>query len=260
MNSIYQYDNLVAIYDSWSNADPAAALTLDFYIEISSSQDHIVELGVGNGRIALEFAKRGKRVTGVDISGIMIGECEKKARSLGLSQFIQLVRSDIRDFCLAEPAKWIIMPFRTIGHLLSTEDKRDGLRNIYNRLAPGGVLVFDHYVFNEKWARSFHGVPRLMSKSVVAETAKTTYVWDTYLYYFDEQRMDCTITLEEVNVDGSVVTRRHYPLNFSWIDPIQVRTLLTEVGFDILDVFGSFRKEPMLAESKEQIWVVRRPN
>jgi len=259
MKTITEYDYLAHIYSDWSNADPAAALTLRFYLNISSDKNTIVELGIGNGRIALELAKQGKKIIGIDVSETMIKNCEEAASALGVADNIRVIKSDIRDFSLDEPADWIIIPFRTIGHLLSLDDKRQGLTNIYNQLTPGGTLIFDHYIFNKDWARSHDGISRLMCKKNDLPSKRTYYVWDTYLYQFEQQLMDCTITIEETNDNGLVLERSHNNLSFSWIYPNQVKDLLIDTGFEIVEVFGSFNKDPLVETSKEQIWVVRRP-
>lgn len=257
-----EYDGLADIYDPWSAADPAAASTLHFYTDICcQAKGTIVELGVGNGRIAVEVAETcNKNVVGLDISDEMLARCRQKAKSRGVADLVELVNADFRAFCLGRRVALIIMPFRTFGHLLTRCDKLTALRQVYSHLVPGGRFVFDHYVFDENWARSHDGVPRLMCRSLDESTGRAEYVWDTYLYDFETRSMDCTITVEQVGVDGTVVLRRHHPLSFSWVEPDQVRRMLMEVGFEIEKLYGSFDRSPFDDKSKEQIWVVKRPS
>lgn len=255
-----EYDRLVSVYDEWSAADPASSATLRFYVDLCLGMEgSVVELGVGHGRIALELAKLGKRVIGIDISESMLRELQKRARERGVSDLIHIINTDIRHFQLPEPANLIILPFRTFGHLLSLEDKMSGLRQIYKQLKPGGIFVFDHYVINTTWARNHHGVPKLMCKIIDNNTGNYRYIWDTYLYDFQNQIMDCTITIEEADVNGNVLRRQHAPLSFSWVDPAQVREIFDQVGFQVNALFGSFMREPFGENSKEQIWLASKP-
>jgi len=256
-----EYDNLAKIYDPWSAADPSSALTLRFYLEMCNGpEETIVELGIGNGRIAVEIAQHcNKHIVGIDISEQMLIECKLKAKTRGVDQLFHLIKADFQDFRLPIPAKLIIMPFRTFGHLLTMEHKMAALQQVYKQLAPGGKFIFDHWIFNENWARFHNGVPRLMCKTYDKSNAKNLFIWDTYQFNFDNQITDCFITVEEAEDDGTVINRKHFPLSFSWIEPNQVREMLDKVGFEIEELFGSFDKQPFTTSSKEQIWVVKRP-
>ena len=55
---------------------------IDFLLnELSLPEySHILDMGCGTGRHAIELARRGYRVTGVDISSGMLAEAEKAAR------------------------------------------------------------------------------------------------------------------------------------------------------------------------------------
>lgn len=255
-----EYDNLADIYEPWSAADPAADLTQQFYLCISGGiRGSVVELGVGTGRIAVEIAARyGRNVIGIDLSEVMLTKCRARARARGVEHLIQLTKADIREFCLPEPADLIIMPFRTFGHLLSVDDKLAALRQIYSQLAPGGVLVFDHYVFNENWARNHNGVPRLMCTVHDGSTGNKEFVWDTYRYDFSVQLMECIITVEVAEANGIVFSRQHCPLSFSWVEPDQVRSWVQDIGYEVRRVYGSFDKKPFNPSSTEQIWVLGR--
>ena len=57
------YDDWVSIYDVWADTTEITKRNLPFYVEqMASASGPVVELGVGNGRIAIEVAKRGKVV------------------------------------------------------------------------------------------------------------------------------------------------------------------------------------------------------
>jgi SAM-dependent methyltransferase len=256
-----EYDELIDIYDARSAANPAAWATVRFYTELCRSfREEIVELGIGNGRIALEIAKGGQRITGIDISERMLEQCRARAKSLGLMDQLSLQLADIKNFSLPTPAELIILPFRTFGHLLTMEDRLQGLSNVYSQLAPGGYFAFDHYIFNETWARQHNGIPILICRTRHSLTDNDLLIWDTYTYQFNEWRLQCLITVEELTSDGIMIKRSHRSMNFSYIEPDQVKELLCRTGFEIVNLFGSFEKAPFDAQSsKEQIWIVRRP-
>lgn len=257
--SIPEYDLLATVYDVWATADPAYIPSRDFYVQLcAEAEGVIVELGVGTGRIAVEVAKRNRSIIGVDISTSMLEQCRGKAAEAGVQDSIKLIKCDIRSFTLCQKAHLIILPFRSIGHFLSLEDKNQVLQRVYDQLVPGGQFVFDHYIFNEQWARNHDGIPRLMYSHLSANDGGL-FIWDTYRYDFATQQMSCFITIERSDNQGKILEKSHCPLSFSWILPEQVRRLALEIGFEVAALYGDFSYADFSANSPNQVWVLRRP-
>lgn len=254
-----EYDRLVSVYDLWSAADPASGSTLEFYAaESVATAGAVVELGVGNGRIALEVARRGKAITGVDISGAMLGSLREKAEACGVADRVRLIQADAREFSLHEPAALITFPFRSIGHLISDEDKLGALANILLNLQPGGRLLFDHYILSKAWAEAHKGLPHLMC-TIGSGANGYTLVWDVYQFDFQTQTMTCYVIEEVINPLGEVLRKTYHPLSFSWIEPQQMEGLLRTAGFEVEAVYGDFDRGPLTDDSRQQIWSARRP-
>lgn len=57
---------------------------------------HLIDIGCGTGRHAVEFAKRGFRVTGVDLSSGMLEQARAKAAAAGVD--VEFVHADAREF------------------------------------------------------------------------------------------------------------------------------------------------------------------
>jgi SAM-dependent methyltransferase len=254
-----EYDAFADIYDVWVQSAPVAGRNQPFYIEEYVRTDGLaVELGIGNGRIAIEAARRGKPVSGVDSSAEMLARCRERADAAGVAPLLTLHQADFRDFALPEPAHLIAIPFHTIGHLVTIEDKRAALRRIHSHLVPGGRLIFDHFVFNPESARR-NASPGLHAEYTDAATGRDVLLWAGATYDFAAQTMRLIAWTDELDEEGVVVRRRYRRLSFSWIEPEQVRALLSETGFEIETLYGDFDRSPFGPESPEQIWVARRP-
>ena len=79
------YDQLSAVYDVWSAADPVAEPTISFYKEIVLKvSGPVLELGIGTGRIAIELMKNGRDVIGIDVSEKIMAVCRRKAEECKL--------------------------------------------------------------------------------------------------------------------------------------------------------------------------------
>ena len=101
---VSEYDAFAAIYDDWS-----AHMTEDvpFYVELArEAEGPIVELAVGNGRVAIPVAREtGRKVIGIDRSPAMLAQARERAAAAGVN--VELREGDIRDLELAEPAALI---------------------------------------------------------------------------------------------------------------------------------------------------------
>ncbi len=259
MHRTAEYDTFADIYDVWVEMAPSAHRALPFYVEAYlSSDDPVVELGVGNGRIALEAARQGKAIVGVDASAEMLRRCRERAEALGVADRLTLIQADFRDFQLPEPAWLIAIPFHTIGHLVTPEAKREGLRHIYSQLAPGGRLILDHFIFRPEIARQ-HQAPSLRTEYTDPQTGHDVLLWVLTRYNFETQAMRILAWTDELDDEGVLIRRRYRRLSFSWIEPDQMRALLEEAGFEIEALYGDFDRSPLTETSPEQVWIVRRP-
>lgn len=254
-----EYDNLAEVYERWSTGDEAYYPSLQFYLKQAEKySDNLVELGIGTGRIALELAKHNYNITGIDISENMLQLCRENFTQAGLSDRLELIEADITAFELEKKADLILLPFRTIGHLIGEEEFEKGFLNIYNQLKPGGLFIFDHYIFDKAWAVAHERSPRFMY-SGIADSGEQIYIWDTYKYQYEEQIINCYITVERGDENNTVIKRSHYPLKFSWIYPEQVKRQIQKTGFLVKHLYGDFDERPFDENSVNQIWVLEKP-
>ena len=119
---------------------------IDFLIEEMDlpKGSRILDIGCGTGRHAIELAKHGYTVTGVDISSGMLTEAEVTARDEGVE--IELVNSNAEDFRSESVYDAAICLCEGAFCLLGEEDdphERDLtiLRNIFAALKPGGKFI-----------------------------------------------------------------------------------------------------------------------
>jgi ubiquinone/menaquinone biosynthesis C-methylase UbiE len=260
VNAKSEYDTFADIYGIWTSSASVTARNLPFYVELCrATPGPVAELGVGDGRIAVEVAKAGKAIAGVDSSTEMLHRCRARAQAEGVLNRLTLIHADFREFSLPQPAELITIPFHTIGHLVTMEDKRAGLRRIYSQLAPGGRLVFDHFVFDMELARSRQNLASLRAEYTHPETGRDTLLWVTTRYEPETQTMRIIAWTDEIDAVGVQVRRQYRRLSFSWLEPEQTRMLLEEAGFEIEALYGDFDRSPFTEDSPEQIWVARRP-
>ena len=99
----------------------------------------ILDIGCGTGRHAVELARRGYRVTGVDISSGMLAEAERAASEAGVK--VEWVQADATTFTPTELFDASICLCEGAFGLLGTDDDHSEhdlniLRNISAALKP----------------------------------------------------------------------------------------------------------------------------
>jgi ubiquinone/menaquinone biosynthesis C-methylase UbiE len=254
-----EYDSFAEIYAVWTDTAASTRANLSFYLDAyAAAEGPIVELGVGDGRIAVEAATQGRHVIGVDASPAMLALCRQRAQQAGVRDNITLLEADFREFELEEPAGLISLPYHSIGHLLTLDDKRQALRQVFTQVRPGGRFIFDDFLMTPALKRHMRQVQLRAAYRSPAGTE--VLLWVTSL--LDEPSQSVTVVTweDELTVDGLLDRRRYRRLSLSWLEPTQTRALLEDAGFDIDACYGDFQRTPFAqATAREQIWIVRRP-
>src|SRR5215203_5556003 len=108
-----------------------------FYVGLAREADGpLVELAVGNGRVAVPVAQAtGRPVIGIDSSPAMLEQARVRAAKAGVD--LQLREGDMRDLELDEPAALIYCPFRALLHLPTWADRRRTFERVASSLRPG---------------------------------------------------------------------------------------------------------------------------
>jgi SAM-dependent methyltransferase len=99
--------------------------------------DPILDVGAGTGRIALDLARRGHRITALDSDAELLDELARRAEGAT----VDTVLADARDFDLGRRFALCMVPMQTIQLLGGSEARTRFLRCARRHLLPGGVLA-----------------------------------------------------------------------------------------------------------------------
>jgi ubiquinone/menaquinone biosynthesis C-methylase UbiE len=226
------WDAFAVDYDKWS-----AAMTEDvpFYAELAREADGpVVELGVGNGRVAVPVAQEiGRPLLGIDISPAMLAQAKANAEAAGVE--LELCEGDMRELALDEPAALIYCPFRALMHLPTWADRRRTFERIAASLQPGGRFAWNAFVFNPHIAARIDG--QWQDDAAVRHRVDQTPA---------EARID--LTLE----NGTTIA-------LYWSTRAEWEGLLDVAGLETEALYGWFDRRPFDEKSEEFVWVARRP-
>ena len=141
-------------YGEWS-----AHMTADvaFYVELArAAQGPVVELAVGDGRVAIPVAlATGRPVIGVDLSPSMLEQARARAAKAGVD--LDLRAGHMRNLAIDQPAALIYCPFRALLHLPTWADRRRTFERVAASLLPGGRFAWNAFAFDHRIAASLDG-------------------------------------------------------------------------------------------------------
>ncbi len=213
-------------YDRWT-----AAMTDDipFYVGLALEADGpVVELGVGNGRVAKPVAHAiGRTVVGIDASPAMLAHAGDPLLDLRLA--------DMRDFRLDEPAVLVYCPFRGLLHVPTWADRRRVFENVAAALAPGGRFAWDAFAFDHRIAAHLDGVRQTEPEP------------HTMRYSVGDNRLDI------VREDGATST-------LWWATKNEWLGLLDVAGLRLEALHGGFAREPFTPDSRQYVFIARKEN
>ena len=254
-----EYESFADIYAVWTDTAGSPRANLPFYVDAYTEADGpVVELGVGDGRVAVQAAARGVRVVGVDLSPAMLDLCRRRAGQAGVLDRLTLVLADYRSFELETPAALIALPYHSIGHLLTLEDKRQAIAHVFSQLRPGGRFIFDDFLMTTELIAHMRRVQLRAEYRTAA--GSEALLWVTSLVNESTQAIRVVTWEDELDDEGLLKRRRYRRLSLSWLEPAQARDLLTRAGFAIDACYGDFDRTPFSgATAREQVWVARRP-
>jgi ubiquinone/menaquinone biosynthesis C-methylase UbiE len=215
-------------YEEWS-----AEITEDvpFYVELALETDGpVVELAVGTGRVAIPVARAiGRRVIGIDSSPRMLEQARRDGGDL-----LDLRLGDMRELELDEPAALVYCPFRSLLHVPTWADRRRVFERVTAALLPGGRFAWNAFAFDHAIAARLDGahqeapVPHALRYSVgdnrvdiVLETGGTSSLW--------------------------------WATKNEWLGLVDV------AGLEVEALYGGFEREALTDESREYVFVTRKP-
>ena len=218
-------------YEEWS-----AEMKEDvpFYVELARETDGaLVELAVGSGRVAIPVAEAtGRPVLGIDTSPAMLAQARERAAAAGVE--LELREGDMRDLELDHPAGLVYCPFRGLLHLPTWADRRRVFERVAASLRPGGHFAWNAFAFDHAIAARLDG------------GHQDTPVPHSLNYAVGENRID-------IALEGGGISSLWWATKNEWLGLIDV------AGLEVEALYGGFDRRPFDDQSREYVWVTRRP-
>ena len=232
-----QYAGISEIYDAWCLE---VQEDIGFYVGMAlGTETKVVELAAGTGRIAIPLALSGYDVIAVDRSEAMLDLLRGKAAEAGAAERIDVQIGDLTAPGIVGRYDRVLVPFRSLLHLATDEERLAAFRAMHDLLTPDGYLAFD----------VFSPTP--------ADITATHQVW----HHRDsgaKERADWNrpdgATHVEVEMRGRTTTLILHPLPAKrWLE------LVEEADLEVITTWGGFDGEKVRGDGTGDLVVVAQP-
>ena len=202
----------------------------------------ILDVCCGYGRHAIELAKRGYEVTGIDLSPKQIGVAIQRAKEAGLA--INFVVGDAREMKFQNEFDITLNLFLSFGYFQEEMDNLKMLEKIARATASDGLFLMDLWN-REKQIRDF--TPKEIEEhgEIIIEKRWHFDPWEGRLNW------ENTVIFPDRRKESWEHSIRAYTL-------VELKNILNEVGFQLEKVFGDFDSHDSTIDSPNMILVSRK--
>ncbi|MHA1906442.1 MAG: class I SAM-dependent methyltransferase [Candidatus Thorarchaeota archaeon] len=205
-------------------------LVADFCIEALSLKEgnEILDIACGAGDHSVLFAKKGFKVSGFDISGSLIQSAEEHAEDKGVS--VEFFRGDMREINFVQRFHGAVILSHSFG-FFNHDENMLVLKGAYNALCEGGKLLLDLMNpyniprFQKTWTALKDGF--LLSEPHFLD-APSGVLKGRPATYIDVENNRMVLMNQDALSNNDI---RMYTA-------LEINELLTEVGFNKIELFG----------------------
>ncbi|MEA2646630.1 MAG: hypothetical protein QOE92_1713 [Chloroflexota bacterium] len=222
-----------------------APADIDGVIRLSGVEPgaRVLDLCCGPGRHSVELAKRGYKVTGVDLDPRYLEQARRTAEEHEVE--LELVHSDAREFVRPGEFDVAINLYSSFGYFETLADDRQVLGNIHTSLKPSGALVIEtmgkETVARQVTPRSWYNTGNGNEVVLVENNIVGAY-----------ERVELKWTI--IRDDGS---RSEAVLNIRIYSAVEMASLLRDAGFNDISVYGDLLGRPYGDRATQLVPVAR---
>jgi len=207
----------------------------------------ILDIGCGTGRHAIELAKRGYTVTGIDLSESQLSRAREKAAEAGVQ--VEFIQQDARKLNFQQEFETVIMLCEGAFSLMETDEMNfQILQGASKALKPKGIFIFT--CLNALFPL-YHSVKDFINQNA-GEVVSSNNTFDLMTF-----RDYSTATV----VDDSRV-KQILQCNERYYAPSEISWLLKSLQFRTIDILGAelgqFNREKKLSTEDYEMLVISR--
>lgn len=203
---------------------------------------HILDVACGRGRHARALARRGYRVTGIDLSTESIAEARKQARAEGLENRLSFQQGDMREPACEACVDGVVNLFTSFGYFNDDAENERAIQAMATALRPGGWFLQD-----------FLNKPLVVESLDPSERETPNGITIHERRWVEEGRVNKEITLDG---DGVTETYRESVRLYTLAD---FQGMYASAGLELVDTFGDYEGAPYSPTSPRLLLYARKP-
>jgi SAM-dependent methyltransferase len=254
----FSYDLIARIYDDDMGRNVGGE-DIAFYADrCAGAEGPVLELGCGTGRITLPLVRAGHAVVGVDVSAPMLDRLRTKAdATLATAERARLAwhHADMAALQLGRRCARVLCPYSAFTYLVEPVHRARALAAVLRHLEPDGRFTLDVFVPDRRIDafpadHVYRDYRRALADGTVLERTKTIRRAEPGVNVIAR-----CYTIGDG--DGTLRERIETVDRIRVYEPEHLRRVLEEHGFDVVETYADFRREPWTERTKMAAFVCR---
>jgi len=212
-----------SLYSHRNHQEAADFVSLLIGLIKPSKDAHILDIGCGRGRHALELYRHGFKVTGIDLSKENIKYAKDQAKKVKASSDLKFMVHDMRE-PLDTQFSHVLNLFTSFGYFKDPKDKILTLESFRAQLVPNGVGVIDF--LNPSWVLSNlvneENIERDGIRFSIQRYTRGKWLYKDIQFQIDEHNYKFQEQVELLEVSDFI-------------------TLFSQVNLQLVDLFGNYQ-------------------
>lgn len=241
LGNVHYDEKLASVYDLMYPIEFDTSRAVDFIASLAPEGGRVLELGVGNGRIALPLAARGFQVHGIDGSAAMLAvlrERDEQGR-------VTAIEGDFTEVGTGLTFDVVTLLLNTFFVAATKEQQVGCLRLVHEQLAPGGKFVLEAFD-----PAPYHAMEK--QEFSMRHLDEGAVMLDTLTVDRAHQLMYGTHTI----IDGGKPETKHHVLRYAF--PFEIDLLAELAGLRLVDRWEDWERTPYTTRSLRHVSVYER--
>ena len=222
-----------------------------FYKKYINKNTEVLEMGIGTGRVFLDFFDLGVKWTGIDYSEEMIEKCKEKIEPLQpLKEKINLVVEDMTQIDIRKEKQSIhnklfdlvIYPSHSIMSVGNENNQKKAICSGLKHLSKDGFIIFDLHNPNNYFVDKNY---KILGTKTIKKIKYKLFSKSSIDYH---SKLHSNYMILEYENNKIKFESHEY---FLYLE--DVINLSDELNFEIVDIYGNYEMDPFIEDSDELI-------